>query len=316
MNEASRTDPIAAETGVAAPNLYFIGGMRCGSTTLYLLLSQHPDIFMSPAKEPGFWSAEARRRKGRETPADARMPYRTAESYAGLFADAGDEALVGEASHYLYLPETAAMIREASPDAQIIVSLRDPVDRLFSEYLNRRRGGHFAGSFEAYIQEGATIEPDGTIQVTDGATRLRKSRQAALLTPWLDTFGPDRILLLFFEELESAPLATARRIYDWLGVDAGFEPTIVHTQRGGIPKSRGVIKALNTRWGPLKLVRRYMPRLLRERIRAMVYEKTLSRPEMKPETERALRAYYRDDVTELETLTGTSLTRWKTGRVR
>ncbi len=110
------------------PNLFLIGGMRCGSTTLHLMLGQHPDIYMSPVKEPYFYVAEAMRRNmraQRENPEAKRRldeyvkrgKHRELHTYAALFEAVSEEKYVGESSHYLYHPEIASVIFEDCPHA-------------------------------------------------------------------------------------------------------------------------------------------------------------------------------------------------------
>ncbi|WP_430450408.1 sulfotransferase [Rhodophyticola sp.] len=127
--------------------------MRCGSTSLYLLLQQHPEIFMSPIKEPMFWAAENLRRHGRDAGTVLSGKYITQEAYLGLFADAQQESWRGEASHYLYHGDVAGLLHEEVPDARLIVSLRNPSDRIFSEYLLRVRSWGLEGSFEDFLDQ-------------------------------------------------------------------------------------------------------------------------------------------------------------------
>ena len=153
------------------PNLFFIGGMRCGSTTLNLALSQHPEICMSEVKEPYYWVAEAMRREAGDDPRrraetlefEIKGRHRTDETYGLLFDGADDQRLVGELSHYLYHPSVIPYIAEASPDAKVVVALRDPTDRLFSEYLYLRRQASFSGSFADFALAGAAQDTAGEI---------------------------------------------------------------------------------------------------------------------------------------------------------
>lgn len=300
------------------PNLFFIGGMRCGSTTLHLALSQHPDICMSEVKEPYYWVAEAMRREAGDDPArraatrdfETRRRHRTDESYALLFEGVEDQRLVGESSHYLYHPNVIPYIAEASPDARIVVALRDPTDRLFSEYLYRRRQALFDGSFADFALADAKLDTAGEILGFGPGSRLRKGLQAMLLSPWIETFG-ERVRLVWFEELECGPQKLAGLLYAWLGVDPEFKPMMVHAQRGGIPGSPGVLRRLGLRNGPLAALRHYLPKTWRESVRAQLYARTLERPELPVELEGKLRRFYQPDVERLEEVTGRNLASWK-----
>jgi len=120
-------------------NLFLIGAMRAGSTTLYHYLSQHPEIYMSPVKEPDFFIAEYHRRNLSKTGlVDADLQkrieiinnkgkFRTIDKYQQLFRDIKNEKYAGEASHYLYNPGTAYIVYDYNPDSRIIVSFRQLV---------------------------------------------------------------------------------------------------------------------------------------------------------------------------------------------
>jgi hypothetical protein len=292
--------------------------MRCGSTTLNLALSQHPEIFMSEVKEPYYWVAEAMRREAGDDPRrraetrdfETKGRHRTDETYALLFEGVENQRLVGESSHYFYHPRVIPYIADASPEAEIVVSLRDPTDRLFSEYLCLRQQALFGGSFADFALAGAKLDTAGEILGFGPGSRLRKGLQAMLLSPWIETFG-ERVRLVWFEELECEPQKLAGLLYEWLGVDPEFKPTIVHAQRGGIPRFPGLLRRMGLRNGPLAALRRYMPKIWRESVRAQVYARTLERPEFPAELEGKLRRFYQPDIERLEEMTGRNLASWK-----
>ena len=301
------------------PNLFFIGGMRCGSTTLNLLLGQHPDIYMSPVKEPLFFLAENLRLRASQgaiptekaTQFAAQGRHRTQESYASLFKDAAQQRWVGESSHYLYHPEVAPLIDEFSPGARILVSLRDPVARLFSEYLYYRRTGAIEDCFETFVIATSRVDDAGNILGPSPGSRLGKGLQGALLTPWLERFGSERVYPVFFDDLTDRPYDTARAIYGWLGVDPDFAPRVIHTQKGGVPINRRVINAINSQNPILRRLKGLMPKLAKERLREAIYAKTLQRPAIPDILETKLRLYYAEDVARVEALTGRDLSTWR-----
>ncbi|WP_417475688.1 sulfotransferase family protein [Leisingera sp.] len=289
------------------PNLFFIGGMRFGSTTLYLLLAQHPEIFMADIKEPMFWYAEALRQKGLPLEGRVNGRFLTRDAYDGLFAGAGAVKWAGEASHYIYHPEVCDLIRRHSPDARILISVRDPAQRMFSEYLFRLRSGYFRGSFEDFITQGARFDAERGLVDVSRKSRLGKGLQANLLQRWIEVFGMERIHVINFDDLKARPAEVTRQLYHFLEVDPGFTPAIVHTQRGGVPRSALVMRLLNL---PKVRIRRFVPRLLRERLRAQIYSKVLESPKVAPGTWEALRRYYASDIARLQALTGLDLRSW------
>ena len=292
-----------------APNLFCIGGMRCGSTTLHDLLGQHPDIFMSKSKEPMFWIAEADRRAGNWQPGKGK--YRTEATYSSLFADAGDFLFRGESSHYLYRPDTAPLISMACPDSRIVISLRDPAERLFSEFLFRVRRGELSGSFEDFAYFDTNRTPTGMIRSIGKKSRINKGLQGKLVHPWLEQFGRDCVRTILFEDIQTNSERTVQSLFDWLGVDSGFSPIVTHTQKSGIPRHPGLFALLDRGGGQArKVAKALVPPGLRKRLRANLYGKSLERPKPSIETMTILRSFYRQDIELLGEITGHDLSQW------
>ena len=141
------------------PNFFLVGAPKAGTTSLYHYLDQHPQIYMSPIKEPHYFSTEIRekncepelRRMMARDKAALREylagPMRQKrfggiverwEDYLGLFDDAEDQPALGEASVcYLWSRTAPQEIAGRIPRARILVMLRDPADRAFSQYRLR-----------------------------------------------------------------------------------------------------------------------------------------------------------------------------------
>ena len=265
---------------------------------------------MSTAKEPLYWRAEAERLAGTWQPGKGK--YRTIEAYATLFEDAGAYRWRGESSHYLYSPAVAPLIARQCPDSRIVVSLRDPAERLFSEYLWRVRSGKFEGSFEIFAPAKALRLSRAEVAASDPKMRLGKGLQAERLAPWLEEFGSERVMTVLFDDLRARPDKVVRAIYRWLEVDDGFAPRVVHTQKGGFPRRKALFDMLDRRGGLLrKIARNAVPKDWRKRIRSTFYSRSLVRPVPDPEIMELLRAFYRPDVERLEELIGRDLSSWK-----
>src|SRR5688572_7327015 len=118
------------------PNFFVIGAQKAGTTSLYHHLKQHPQVFMSPVKEPFFFNHEidssgkvVKERFG--GPVRPRRPkYANLDEYRTLFKEVGDERAIGEASVlYHYVAGTAERIKRYVPEAKAIALLRNPADR-------------------------------------------------------------------------------------------------------------------------------------------------------------------------------------------
>lgn len=104
------------------PNLFLVGAPRCGTTSLFTYLAEHPDVFGPAEKEPHYYDRDLMGPGGMGE-----------EEYAALFATATSERWRLDASAlYLYSPEAPAAIARDATDAHIVVSLRDPVELVAS----------------------------------------------------------------------------------------------------------------------------------------------------------------------------------------
>ena len=107
------------------PDFFIVGAFKSGSTALYEGLRRHPQIFMPFHKEPLYFGDDLTRRYGRMTEAD----------YLRLFRNAQPGQRIGEASTwYLYSTSAAHEIKQFSPDAKIVVVLRNPVDVMYAQH--------------------------------------------------------------------------------------------------------------------------------------------------------------------------------------
>jgi len=130
------------------PNFFIVGATKAGTTSIYNYLKNIPGIFMSAEKEPNYFS---RKNIPNDHPI---IPIRDKKKYLELFKGVKDEKIIGEASPtYLADPEAPKLIHEAYPDAKILISLRDPVERAFSHYLMVKGVGRVKTSFRDHLEK-------------------------------------------------------------------------------------------------------------------------------------------------------------------
>ena len=118
------------------PNFLVIGANKSGTSSLYEYLGQHPEVYMSPVKEPLYFSQSGKPPIGnRPDLVLQRDATRTLDEYLALFAGVTDEKAIGEAStSNLSNPRAPTCIREALPEAKLVAVLRHPAERAFSAY--------------------------------------------------------------------------------------------------------------------------------------------------------------------------------------
>lgn len=188
------------------PNFLILGASKAGTTSLYHVLRQHPQVYMSGRKEVHFFTRERFYRRG-------------SGFYARFFAGADERhAAVGEATPvYICHPEAPARIRQHLPDARLILVARHPVERAYSQYWYRRRDLTECLGFDR------AMETDLEEEYQPGQRGyFSRGFYMRYLERYLRLFPRERILVLLFEDLQRDPAAFYRSCFEFLGVDPDF----------------------------------------------------------------------------------------------
>lgn len=291
------------------PNFLIIGAAKAGTTSLYYYLSQHPQIYMSPAKEPRFFALEGEDLNFRNPDQDInRTSVTTPEAYNQLFQGVTDETAIGEASPlYLYSPKAVERIKHYIPDVKLIAILRDPVDRAFSCYTHLIREGYEPLSFSGGLNE----EPN---RIQNNWAHLWHYQQAGYyytqLKRYFDTFAPEQIKVYLYEDLNADSTAVTQDICRFLGVDDTFEPDLTRMNVSGVPKVR-LLHGLFKR-NPIKTaLKPLFPPDLRKQIARKVKAWNLQdKPSLPSEVRAQMIETYREDILKLEELIQRDLSKW------
>lgn len=201
------------------PNFFLVGAAKSGTTALYHGLLRHDDVFLATPKEPHFFAYLADPVALGHLFADEATARRR---YGELFAGAGDEAAVGDAStSNLVVPGAAHAIALEVPEARIVAVLRHPVDRAFSHWSHFRvAGGEDIADFaEALRQERARAAAGWPFTYQ----YLGWGRYAGQLRPYLERFGRGRVLVHLYDDLCADAGAVLGETFRFLGVDASVD---------------------------------------------------------------------------------------------
>ena len=201
---------------MAFPNFFIVGSAKAGTTSLYHYLCRHPDVFMSPVKEPHYFSQV-------QPDPELRFIYayksvRDEASYQKLFREANGARAIGEAStSYLWDEQTPARIKAAAPGAKIIIMLREPAARAYSHYLNDVREGIEKRPFLQALQEDHAQPRKGW-----GISHLyvELGLYAGQVRRYLASFPESNVLVLFFEEFSADAKSILRKVWGFLNLEA------------------------------------------------------------------------------------------------
>lgn len=253
------------------PDFFLVGAPKCGTTALYEMMGAHPQVFVSPVKEPDFFAVDV----VAAVPGLRGRAVTDWSRYLELFQDAGPALAVGEGSvSYLSSAVAAAGIHARCPGARILMVLRDPADRLFSHYTASVAAGVTRAGFSDWLiaalaQEAVQSAPIGPIVPGRYGAHLRRYR---------NHFPQSRVHIVWYEDFVSDPGATLKGIFRHLAVDAD-QAVPIHVRRN------------ETR----------MPR---------VWCRRPTMPRMTPAERAQAIAVYATDLGDLAAQTGRELSRW------
>ncbi|NMO21950.1 sulfotransferase [Pyxidicoccus fallax] len=278
------------------PNLFIVGAPRCGTTSMHGYLQQHPEVFMSPVKEPHYWCSDL-------FPADTLA---THEEYLALFSGADARHLrVGEASPtYLFSKVAPGRIRDFAPDARILIMLREPVDMLYS--LHQRRvlvGNEDLLDFEAALVAEAP-RGQGELPARGGLYRYREvGAYAEQVRRYFDTFGRERVHVILYDDFRKDVATTFRDTLRFLGLREDAPVDLSARNESRAIRSH-VVHRLATRLRRLPLTQGLGARLVD------LNTKPARLAELRPEVRRQLTAHFAPDVERLGALLGRDLAHW------
>ncbi len=301
------------------PNFLIIGAAKSGTTSLHQYLKQHPQIYVSPQKEPEFFALDGRDLnfsgpEGRE-PVTRRIQRECAtniEKYRALFDGASGEMAIGEASPwYLYSAQAPNRIKHYIPEVRLIAILRNPVERAYSLFTyHRMRGYEPLSDFSQALR----AEDDRKRNNWEWWWYYKDHGfYYAQLKRYFDAFDQDQIRVYLYEDLESDRVRFAQSVYRFLAVDDSVVPDVsLRYNMSGVPKNKLLSSLVDRRDHPVKTVLRpLLPAGLRKRLSTSVKNRNLVKPPpLAPEIRRELIEVYRDDIVKLEGLIGRDLSAW------
>ena len=261
-----------------------IGAAKSATTWLQTQLQSDPSVYM-PDPELHYFSREYAR---------------GTDWYLSQFAEGRRDKLVGEKSNsYLYVPEAAARLHRDVPQAKLIAQLRHPVERAYSSYCMLYRRGQVGGDIEKYLNPA----------LGESEQILKSGRYASHLERFIDLFGRERMLILFFEGVSKSPKAQLTQVRAHLGLSP--RPLAV--------KSQSKVKDKTTPLVPGRLRKRldWLKPIVRPLRGAPAFEAArgliatgIEYPPLTDELRQRLSDYYAPSIEALERMSGQALSHW------
>ena len=267
-----------------------IGAQKAGTTSLAAQLSEHPGICFSRVKEPSYFNQAEDWESG-------------LNGYHQLYVPE-DGQICGEASTmYTSLPQwedTHSRLYAYNPALKLIYIMRQPVERVISNYSHRLVRG--------------LVKAPPEIAIFEDPVYINRSRYKVQITPYIELFGRERILLLVFEEYAADQRRTLQAIAEFLGVSSdGFEgatTTQRHRSVGDWYWNHSVVREL-ARSDVFQTLRSIVPISIRTAVRHRLSNRLDEKPHFSLKLRREIWRFVKDDVHGIEELMGSHLDMWR-----
>ncbi len=205
-----------------APDFIIIGGQKCGTTALFQYLKEHPNVKPAYCKELYFFDNNFS--KGINW-YKSHFPLIAENYFCRLFHKINK--ITGEATpNYMFHPHAAKRIFKICPNAKLIVLLRNPIDRTYSQYQHNVRFGHEELTFEEALEKEEDRIAKETKKLIENKISISINRQkysytsrglyADQLKVWFKYFNNEQILIIKSEDLFENPPETYSKILSFL----------------------------------------------------------------------------------------------------
>lgn len=277
------------------PTFIVFGTRKAGTSSLYHYLDQHPEVYMSTLKGTRFFLYDP------ENPeAGKKLPVKSLVDFKSYFAGAEkiNAKAVGEVSpSYLSSRQAALRIKATIPNVRLIASLRNPVDRMYSQYQMDMR---------------LRSEKDRVPLTMDNVSNwFNAGLYGEHLKNYYNIFDPEQIKILVFEDWIRNPVAMLRELYQFINVSEEFVPDMkTQYNKGGAPKNERIASLLKHRDFYIGL-KPYVPNIVRSNINRVRNMNMRKAPPLEPEMRRHLQELYSDDIELLQNVIHKDLSIWK-----
>jgi hypothetical protein len=302
------------------PDFFIVGAPKSGTTALAHYLNQHPDIFIPRAKDSHFFGSDLHFLNNINHPPNL---FRVSKKTYLSWYSGRREKRLGEASVlYLYSRKAATEIKDFSPDANVIIMLRNPVDMIYSLH------GHFltdlnediedfgdALSAEEERKRGEKI-PD-TVYSIDGLFYRDVAKYAEQIERYFEVFGHDKVHIMIFDDLKNSTAEIYRKTLRFLGVSDDFQPDFEVVNPAKQLRSRRLQRLIISPPSIFMPLGQKLARLLwfSRLVKTTLFffnVKQERRPSMDPGTRRQLLEEFAPEIDRLGRLLARDLSDWRT----
>jgi len=291
-----------------AVQLIIVGAQKAGTTSLLRFLEQHPGICTHSQPEMAYFAIDAEYNLGYE------------RAFHRFFRNCQAEHTILLAKHtmLMYLPEAVKRLYDHNPEVQLVVLLRNPIDRAYSAYwYARRMGWETIETFEKAVDTEPARLQDGWFKWRNCAY-LFNGTYIKPLSTLLEHFGKEQIHVFLTEELKEEPLRVCYSVFELFTLPPIALDLNHRHNRAKRARSETLARVLARFLAPQNTVRRairgFFSDELAHRLRNGVNrlnETEFTPPPMSPETRVRLSEYFEPFNAQLSELLERDFSHWK-----
>lgn len=295
------------------PNFLIIGAAKSGTTALHHACAQHPQICMSPTKEPNFFALQGDALNFASGSVQASYLAHCITDwsvYCEQFQPNVQQIAIGEASPiYLYDSKAAERIQSYIPDVKLIAILRDPVERAYSNFLH-----HIRDDLETTTDFLEAIRLEESRIANNwwwGFHYIRSGFYYEQLERYFDRFDRNHVKVYLYEDLSRNRLDTLQNLFQFLDVDPAFTPDMSIRQNvTGVPKNKNLNRFLSQSHPIKTFFKPLLPRKLRNQLLTSLKNQNLNKPQIPSGIREQLQPIFRKDILQLQDLLQHDLSAW------
>ena len=311
------------------PNLFVVGAAKCGTTALYKFLSLHPEVYMSPIKEPHFFSKDIRysnfsnqykRRNyfnSKKYFSKEKLDYmqiafiENEEDYMSLFKGSTGEKYLGEISNgYLISKNAHQEIYNFNRDAKIIMILRNPLERAFSHWRQENRSG-FSKSNSFYNDIIYDYSLNDEQWGGKSNTYVQLGLYSKQIKKYLNLFPESNIKVLFYDDLVSKPIELRKDLFKFLNIKE-IDIDFSERHNSDFEGRNSLIKNLFKKYRSVDHKMKYwIPNFIKSISKKLLFKQKSDRIEIAGDEKIKLNKLFLSDIILVENILNVNLEKWK-----
>lgn len=281
------------------------GASKAGTTALYEILKQSPAFFLPTKKELHYFSYQFLKSTS-AGPGDAHVIAEIPAEYAQYrkhFEGKRDNQIAIDVSpSYLFHYGSAEQIYKILPSVKVVFIIRNPVEKIFSQYI------HLLGEGREHLtfKDALAIEEERRIAGYSDMWLYRRSGfYANSVSHFLDIFGRDQVMIVLYDDFRKDPVSVLRDLCIFAGLDGTQKFSFdINYNTSGVPKSKIVAKLIAPNYFT-RLLRKILPTPFGVQIRRLIRTiNTGAKPKIDPSIYKELLNTYHEDILRFESLIG------------